>query len=232
MRQTDEISHIVQEIRHGNIGRITLGANGTLARYIIPQIYSKFKQDYPGVELILHIGNSRQIFQKTLDREVDFGFAIGDTIPPGLKAKTLIRDEMIIVVGQKHPLANEKKITSQDLSKHPFIIPMDEEKDLNVMENLLNLNGIVINKRMMEIDDTESIKRVLMCGIGVGALLGQCVSEELQTGKLIKVNLSNGPFIIDLHFLSRQDKYPSPMHKKFIKFFETQIKQIPIPTLS
>lgn len=82
----------------------------------------------------------------------------------------------------------------------------------------------------MKIEDGESIKKILSDGIGVAALLGQSVFEELQAGKLVKVNLDTGPIYVNLRLISRPDKYITPAQKNFLKFFKSIISELSIQT--
>lgn len=232
LRQTDEISQIFQELRQGNIGRINMGATTTMARHIMPFVFSKFKQENPGVELMLRGGNPKQICQMTLDREIDFGFVVGNDFTSGLIAKTIIKDQVVIVVPPNHPLANRVTVKASILSQYPFVFMANDFNQQNIIEGLLNLHGVKIQEKLMELGDAEVIKRVLKNGIGVSALLGQCVVEELQTGQLKRVNLESGPIYVDLLLVWRPDKYLTPLQNKFKEFFELTVKKIPISTLS
>ena len=231
-QQTDEISQIIQELLHGNIGRINMGATSTMARYIMPTVLSKFKKENPGVELLLRGGNPKQICQMTLDREVDFGFVAGDDFTVGLIAKTIIKDELAIVVPPNHPLANKVTVKASKLSQYPFVLMANDFDHYNMIENLLNIHGVKIKEKLMELGDAEIIKEVLKSGMGVSALLGQCVVKELQAGQLKKVNLESGPIYQDLLLVWRPDKYLTPLQNKFKEFFEDTVRKIPIPTLS
>lgn len=230
LKGAEEISQIMRELRSGEIGRINMGANGTLARYIIPIIFSKFKRENPSVKLLLRPGNPRQICQMTLDREIDFGFIVSNSHITGLTAKALIKDELVIVASPNHPLNKKAIVSVEELYKHPFVFMANEYDGYNVIEGLLNTHGIDIRERFMELGDAESIKQVLMSGVGVSALLRQCVANELRTGHLKKINLNHDPITVDYLLLLRPDKYLTPLHKKFLKFFETTVKQIsPLP---
>ena len=182
--------------------------------------------------MLLSSGNPKQICQLTLDREIDFGFIVGNNIIAGLKAKPMVKDKLVIVAGPNHPLAKKSIVSAEELFNHPFVFMANEFDHHNILEDLLNSHGITVKERLMELGDAESIKRVLKSGMGVSALLGQCVVEEFKTGKLKKINLKSGPIYVDLLLLLRPDKYLTPLHKKFLKFFETTVKQMPIATLS
>lgn len=221
--QADKTVSIMKEIRQGNIGRITVGANYSLALHLISGMYSKFKNENPGVELILRTGNPKKVCEMALNEEIDFGLIVGDTTLNGLMSKIVANDEIVIVVGPGHPLADRDLVTLTELSTYPFVLMASEFGAHNVIESKLNSHGIHINEKLMELEEPESIKRVIRNGSGVAALLALSVSEELQTDKLRKVKLDIGPIMVNLRTVWYSEKYVTPLHTKFLKFFDTNM---------
>jgi DNA-binding transcriptional LysR family regulator len=225
--QTNEISQVINEFNLGNKGTIILGANRTLARNMGAIAFSNFIKSNPNIELILRVANPKLVSQMTIDREVDFGFTIGNIKINGLKSEIIGRDEICFVVGKTHPLAKRKTVSIEELSTYPFIILADKEfKEFSVIENAINSQGIIINKKLMQIEDAEIIKKFVSQGMGVAALLKQDILEELNSGKLIKINLNIDPIYVNLQLIMRHDKYLSPVQNKFLKFFVSTIREL------
>lgn len=226
LQKAGEVTRIIEELRNGNMGHIAMGASGTLARHLLPDIYSDFKRENPLVEMTLRIGTKNQVCQMAVDWEIDFGFVIGKTALPGLSAKTVVREEMVVVTGANHPLAARDLITPEELSAYPFVIALKKSSHYRMIDNILNANKITIQHILMELEDAESIKRVISNGLGVAVLLKSCILDELRQGKLKSIPVTSGPIYVDLQLISRPDKSLSPIQKRFLKFFDTRIKQV------
>ena len=226
LQQTGELVRNVRDLQNASKGRITLGATSTLGRYIMPRVYSSFKKENPYIEMILRVGTTKQIYQMTLNREIDFGFVIGKSVLPGLSAKNIITDELMIVAGVDHPLAAKTAVTAEEISACPFVTALQQSYHHRMVTELLTAHGITINECFMELEDAESIKRVVSGGAGVAALLRLCMIDELQSGRLKKIALANGPIFSNLSLLSRQDKPLTALQKKFLEFFRMTVSQI------
>lgn len=222
LKNNEEITQIIRKLRQGSTGRIALGTNATLARYVMPVALSDFKKNNPNIELLLSVGNNKHVFEMVVNREVDFGLILGKTVPSELMARTVLKTEMCIVVGANHPLANEVSVSTIELSKYPFIILSSYHQ--KIIETSLEFQGVTISDRLMVIEDAEGIKQILTFGVGVAALTKISISEELKSGSLKKVNLAGGHPFIDLRIVSRPDKPLTLIHKKFLRFLEKFIK--------
>ncbi|WP_102348419.1 LysR family transcriptional regulator [Bacillus sp. Marseille-P3661] len=216
-----EILLTLQEVKQGNIGNITVGASTTPARYILPKIISNFMRENPHINLNLRVGNSKQIFQMTLEKEIDFGFIIGKKVPENLTATPIVNTELTLVVGPSHPLATKNHVTPSDISNYPFVVL--SSYNYQVIENMLHSRGIKINEILMQYEDIESIKQIISIGNGITILSKLSVNEELKVGKLKQLQLESGSVYLDLMLVARPDKPHYPNHKKFLSFLKDRI---------
>ena len=64
-----------EEFANDQLGKLTIAATHTQARYALPPAVAAFKRRYPKVELVLQQGNPTQICEQVLAGEADLGVA-------------------------------------------------------------------------------------------------------------------------------------------------------------
>ena len=104
----------VQSISSLESGTIDLGFIYTLGSFFIPHVLQSFLSVHPGIHFNLHQGTSTSIIQSLIHQEFDIGFCSKLHHHDQINFIPILKEEMVLVVSNKHPLA---KCKSVDLSK-------------------------------------------------------------------------------------------------------------------
>src|ERR1700761_5421186 len=105
-------------------GKVAIGLLQYLTRLELPDLLMKFGEQHPAVQLHLKLGNSAQLRDLLLADSVEAAVAHADglDLPPQYAVETLREEELVVILGRKHPLANRGRVTVQDLEHLPFIL--------------------------------------------------------------------------------------------------------------
>ncbi len=214
---------------HGNL---FIGASLTIGEHLLPYTLGKFKQEYPQVNLIMKIYNSKQIINKIIDEEVDLGFIEAPMFHPSLECKPFLEDELVIISSGKsdNSLIGEKEIlTPEELFSLPFILREEGSGTRQVMEDTLrshHLDPTNLNV-VLELENTESIKATVESGMGVSIISLTAIQKELKLGTLRKIklqglNLRRNFYIV--HSKAKVLSLPSEAFLNYImnRFFENK----------
>lgn len=222
LNEVEQITCDISELRNANKGRIAVAGCVTMIRNVMPAIFGRFKQDNPGVELILKFGKPREVFQMIINREIDFGFVVGEVPTGELSAKKLMKDEVVLVANPRHPLVLKGMVKSSELSDYPFVL--SSATHTLVFQKMLLSHGINVRQTLMVVEDADSIKNVVANSQGLAVKLKSGVIEELRLGKLAKINLASGPIFDDISLVQHSERCLSPIQKKFLKFALQEIE--------
>lgn len=96
-------------------GKLSLYASQTIASYWLPPFLMRFKQDYPGIEIDLTIGNTRTVAEAVTEGGAELGFVEGEIDAPLLVSKVVAEDALIIVVAPCHPWADKRPLKAGDI---------------------------------------------------------------------------------------------------------------------
>ena len=104
-------------------GALRVGATHLQARYLLPQIISSFRRDYPNVSLRIIQGAPSRLARMALDNAVDIAICTEelDAHAPPLRIDFLYSWNRALIAPPAHPLAKKSKITLADLCSYPLV---------------------------------------------------------------------------------------------------------------
>lgn len=116
------VSQAVGEVTDLIRGRLTIGM--VIGCTITPlfEALAAFHRAHPGVELSLQEDNSEKLIDGVRDGSMDLAL-IGTAVdtPAGLESLTIVRDRLVALVPDGHPLAAAPSVRLTELAAHPLI---------------------------------------------------------------------------------------------------------------
>ena len=116
------IKNLAEHYQEQDSGELTIATTHTQARYALPEVVGRFKQQFPKVRLRLHQGSPDEIVSMLLSGEADIGVAteaLGDI--PQLVSFPYHRWHHGVVVPKLHPLAETERLTLKDIQQYPLL---------------------------------------------------------------------------------------------------------------
>lgn len=173
-------------------GRITIHASHTIASYFLPLKLVKFHATYPGIELVVSIGNTTQVARAVLDGEAEIGFIEGDFVDSHLAAESIGEDQLVIVVGPKHSWADKAALSPSELAENTWVLREEGSGTRSQFEeDMLALGVDVARLRVnMVLPSNEAVRAAVEAGAGASALSALVCAESLKTGALAQANFT------------------------------------------
>ncbi|MCH5138611.1 LysR family transcriptional regulator [Clostridiaceae bacterium UIB06] len=212
-------------IRKGKIlGNIHIGASNTPGAYILPHLIGSFKQDYPDINVHLHIGNTHEILNMIITNQVDFAIIGGDyNYKKTFKTKKLLDDSVIMIGSPKNPLTQKEYVLPEDLINQPFIA---HEPDSNLFEYtqyiIKNDLGIPSNISMV-LGNISSIKNAVAANLGISIVPLSSIKRDLETGMVKKISIEDKVWKYPFYLVYYGDKYFNVPSTLLIKTIEEKI---------
>src|SRR5437667_9256260 len=104
-------------------GEIVVGANEGTCLHILPEVFASFKKQYPDVAVNIKRADYAKILESVIDNSVDFGVVSLPVTDNRLTVVPIHRDELVIIVPPKHPLASQPSATIAECANYPLIMP-------------------------------------------------------------------------------------------------------------
>jgi len=196
-------------------GSLRIGASTTPGMYLIPQIIARFKERYPKIEIHLGIKDTKQVEEGVIRNEFDFGFVGGHLVGDEVDVVAWITDQLVLVVGLKHPLAKKKSIKVADLRKEKFILRELGSATRSTIASHLQKSNLAV-QTVMEMENPESVKKAVQSGLGIAFISKFAVETELKAKSLIAVSVRGLDIRRELKIVYRKDKHLGRAAQTFI----------------
>jgi DNA-binding transcriptional LysR family regulator len=216
----EDAKQALDELQGLERGSLRIGASTTPGMYLIPQIIARFKERYPKIEVHLGIKDTKQVEEGVIRNEFDFGFVGGHLVGDEVDVVAWITDQLVLIVGPKHPLAKKKSIKVADLRKEKFILRELGSATRSTIASHLQRSNLAAHT-VMELENPESVKKAVQSGLGIAFISKFAVEIELRAKTLVAVRIHGLDIRRELKIVHRKDKHLSRAAQTFISMAET-----------
>lgn len=195
-------------------GELVIAANEATCIYVLPEVFSKFKQLFPNVQIHVDRSYGSKVVEAVHDNLADFGITQLPVQEKKLQVVKIHADEIRAIIAPGHPLASRRAITPRDLAGVPLLLPKSGTTRSRLNSWMEEVEDDI--RISMELDSTEMIKRFVMAGLGLSFLAASHCKEESEAGKIAAIPLGPEPMIRRLGLIYRKDKSLSKAALGFI----------------
>ena len=197
-------------------GTVRVATVHSIGLYELSAQIKRYLKAHPQVHLHLEYSRATKIYDDALKGNIDLGVVAYPARRPGIAIIPFREDRLVLVCAPSHPLARHRHVSIRKLDGEPMVgyerdIPTRKETD-----RLLRRHGVDV-RYVMELDNVETIKRVVEIGSGLAILPEPAVRPEVKGRTLVAVQLSDDVFLRPLGIIHRQGKHFSPAAEKFIE---------------
>jgi len=225
LRLRDEAVQAVGELRGLARGTLRLGANETTCLYVLPDVLAKFKSAHPHVQIDIQRAITRTITERVKEGGLDIGIVTLPIKEPRLETMTIHRDELSLIVGPSHRLAERKSVKMRDLEDEPFIL---HKVGTTTRERLIKHFGEdgVKMKVTMELASIETIKRFVSIGLGISIVPRLCIRKEIEEGALRSLVIRDARFQRKLGLIYHRERHLSQAARAFLAVIAEKQKSV------
>ena len=205
-------------------GELFLAASSIPGEHLLPALLSVFRRKHPHILVHASVSDSMAVMAQVERGEVSLGLVGRRADNPHLDFRHLARDRMVLVVPPGHALCKRKKVSLKQLLAFPLVMREVGSGLRYCFEKSIEQAGRsrADLQIALELGSNEAIKEAVLRGVGVAVLSTFAVKKELETGRLIGLQVSDLRCDRDLFIV--QDKrrvLPLPA-RLFLLFLEGQ----------
>jgi DNA-binding transcriptional LysR family regulator len=194
----EEIETLFGDLRTLERGKVAVGATAVIGTYFMPTAISHYHQQYPGIEIDLRMGNSEQVLEMLLEREVDIGIAGMIKKHATLGGVFLHREKLIFVCSPQSPLAARQSVTFGELDRIPFIWREKGTQTLAIVKRWFQKNATDnFPHQALSLANMEAAKRIVEEGYGVTIIPTTASQREIEAGLLKFLDVEEFDLTVD-----------------------------------
>ena len=226
-QQLEEMEAVFSEMKGLERGRLNISVVST-ANYFMPQLLAKFIQLHPQIQVSLHVANSDAVLRQLTDNVADF--AIMGQPPEGadMRSESFMQNPLVVIAAPNHALAKTRHIKPRQLAQETFLLREQGSGTRGVVERFFASHRMALPAHM-EMDTNEAIKQSVQAGMGLGIISRHGIELELETKRLIVLDVEHFPIMRHWHIVHRKGKRLSTASQAFKKFLLTEAEALASP---
>jgi DNA-binding transcriptional LysR family regulator len=196
--------------REGRGGVLALGLATDLALYIAPVALARFARAHPDVEINVRSGRSHAVAEALRADEIEIALVSQLVALPELASRPLFEEPVPVVVGRAHAFAARGRVAIDDLARSGLVM-RDPTAYLHAITTQYFATAGTAPRILMELNNTEACKRVVLAGLGAALLPQMAIHEELKRGDLVTLRVDGHPAPTrTIHLMTRAGAELSP----------------------
>jgi LysR family transcriptional regulator, transcriptional activator of the cysJI operon len=191
--KTDATQQSLQALQNNVQQEVRIGTTRSVGIYLLPGVIGSITKKFPDMSMSLLTQGRTLTYERLRQGSVDLALVLEDAVPRGLFAQPLRSEPLCFVISPKHPLANKKAVSWEELKTVPFISGIKGNDFSDMIDEIFEKHGIPRPPGNITINNLHMRKEAVRAGVGVTVLPCFTVREEVQSKTLKVVTIKDRP---------------------------------------
>ena len=188
------------------------------AKYFLPRMLALFRDEHPGIEIRLQVGNNRdQVVALMQQGEVELAIMGRPPMEWATRAEPFAMHPHVLVTSLDHPFARMEQVPARALTGEGFIMREPGSGTRAALDEYMQAQHIT-PRVVMQMSSNEAIKQAVMAGMGVSLLSRHTIALELDHGLIAMPEVEGLPVMRRWHVVNTLGKTLSPAAEAFRYF--------------
>ncbi|MFA5983816.1 MAG: LysR substrate-binding domain-containing protein [Methylococcaceae bacterium] len=215
-----EADLIIDEIKGADGGRLLVSVASTV-QYFAIRLLAGFCKRYPKVNVNLKVTNHKGLIQLMENNETDV--ALMGEPPEGLDlvSELLLDNPLVVIAPVNHHLRDKKAISLDALKDEVFLMREQGSGTRTSTERFFAENSLKISASI-EVNNNGAVKLGVEEGLGLGIVSQHTIDIEVNTGRLVILDVQFFPLVRKWYMVRRAGKRLSVVAMAFENFVRTE----------
>jgi Transcriptional regulator len=196
-------------------GELRIGASNTVGNYRVGELLGDFVRAQPRVAIRLRVANTATIAHELLDHALDIGCVEGPVAHPLLQMRPWRDDSLLVCAAPDHPLARKRGLKPADFAGARWVLREPGSATRATSERVLA--QLPPGETVLELDQIEAIKQVVVAGLGIACLPQVAVLDAIASGRLKALKTPFLDLRRKLALLLHRQKYRGALLEAFLR---------------
>jgi DNA-binding transcriptional LysR family regulator len=214
-----EIEGSLQALSRSVAGTVRVGTVYSVGLYEMSAPLKKYLQTFPDVTVHLEYTRANKIYEDVSKGEVDLGIVAYPSKRPQIVVTLFREDRLVLICSPQHPFAHLQRISIKKLHGEKFVGFERDVATRRTLDRVFRQHGIQV-QYVMEVDNIETIKRVVEIGSGISLVPEPTIVQEVKNDTLKAVQVADEVLIRPLGILSKRGRHFTPAVQEFVDFLK------------
>ena len=204
--------------------RINVAAIYSIGMHTLPEYVKKFLLNYPDINVHIEYLSAEKIYESVLAGDIDIGLVAVPKKDKRLDVYDFEDEPLVLACSPKHPLSRESEVDIHQLQFERFVGFEEGVPTRTWIDAIFERYNIVI-RPVMEFDNVETVKRAVEINSGVSILPETAMLQEVGSGTVKAIRLSNESFVRPTGIIVRKGKILSQAGRYFIELLRKKKRE-------
>ncbi|MBC7088346.1 MAG: LysR family transcriptional regulator [Tissierellales bacterium] len=214
----ESLKYEIDQYNKSISGTLDISCSSVPRKHLLPNIISEFSALYKDVTYRIKELDSSKVIDNILDGFYDFGIVGNKYDLANLSFIPLMKDELVLISPISYNL-NSTKLEIKDIINYSFIFREEGSGTRDIVEKAFELSSFNTSslKIIAYLEDNETIKKLVECGLGLGFISKYEVDNNVGTTYRVH-KIENLSFERFFYLVFNKTRTLSPLSYKFIDF--------------
>ncbi|MHB8625431.1 MAG: LysR substrate-binding domain-containing protein [Aggregatilineales bacterium] len=170
---------------------LRLGVGHTLATYLLPEVLSRYRALYPDHVARITVGNTTELLALLADGAIDLAMVGSPAEHADVMVEPFMHDKLVVIVPPGDVWAHQGEVVLEELHNRVLLTREPGSALYSTVERLLG-REFLASDQVIQLGETEGIKRSVEAGLGVALIQKIAVGREVAAGNLVALALRGG----------------------------------------
>jgi len=213
--------NLIKEVSRYEIKEKTLSIGATVipGRYFLPNIICMFDKSHPEVTIKLEIDKNRDIIQRLMNMDIDFGIVTNPVDNRKVMCEKFIRCDLALIANASFP---KDEISLEELLNERMIMREEDSGVAICFRDFCLNHGYDVKKFQTAtiLDCNESVKFYVKEGRGLGIVPKCTILLECDQGTIKIVKIKEGELNHFFYLAYRPERMDIPVVQEFHSFLK------------
>lgn len=214
-----EIENNLQSLARSVAGTVRIGTVYSVGLYELSAPLKKYLRTFPEVRVHLEYTRANKIYEDVSRGEIDLGIVAYPNKRPQLIVAPFREDRLVLICSPQHPFAHFQRVSIKKLHGEKFVGFERDVATRRALDRIFRQHGIKV-QYVMEMDNIETIKRVVEVGSGLSIVPEPTIAQEVKNDTLRAIQFSDEPLMRPLGILLKRGRHFTPAVQEFIDFLK------------
>jgi LysR family transcriptional regulator, regulator for metE and metH len=178
----DQVAQDLDRLVGGRAGMLRIATQCYTCYHWLPQRVRALRQAFPDVDVDIVAEATANPYPYLLDGKIDLAVVHTKVADRRIAFRPLFRDELVMLVSKRHPLAMRKRVNVSDFSGQHVLHAVPAE--LNVFLQRVLTKARVSPRRVSHMQLTEALIEIVKADLGVAVLAQWAAAPHVVDGQL------------------------------------------------
>lgn len=210
-----EIENNLQSLARSVAGTVRVGTVYSVGLYELSAPLKKYLRTFPDVTVHLEYTRANKIYEDVSRGEIDLGIVAYPSKRPQLLVAPFREDRLVLICSPQHPFAHFQRVSIKKLHGEKIVGFERDVATRRALDRVFRQHGIKV-QYIMEMDNIETIKRVVEVGSGLSIVPEPAITQEVKNDTLRAIQFSDEPLMRPLGILLKRGRRFTPAVQEFI----------------